>query len=126
MISKLIWVGCGGALGAMARYLVVVASHSWFGHWPLATLLVNVAGSLSIGLFSGWLLLSSVELPTARLVFQTGFLGAFTTFSAFSLDTLTLWSAGQYRAALLNILLNVGLCLIAVATGFYLAQSSRG
>ena len=58
-----------------------------------------------------------------RLFFQTGLLGAFTTFSAFSLETLQLWQAGHMKTALINILLNVSLCLIAVVLGMALGTA---
>lgn len=116
--SSLLWVALGGAVGAVLRYLVVAGS-VWFGlAFPLGTLLVNVAGSFVIGSFAAWLLGNGVLAGGGRLFFQTGLLGAFTTFSAFSLDTLTLWQSGQVRAAALNVVLNVLLCLFAVAAGF--------
>jgi CrcB protein len=114
--GNLVWVGLGGASGAMLRYLVVaLASQPGFA-FPLGTLIVNTVGSLLIGLLAGYLLHS--DASHGRLFFQTGLLGAFTTFSAFSLDTLVLWQQGFWRLALANVLISVFLCLLAVAIGF--------
>jgi len=107
----LLWVALGGAVGATLRYSVVRA----FGPaltFPFGTLLVNVLGSLVIGLLATSVFLDPKIAPNARLFFQTGLLGAFTTFSAFSLETLQLWQSGHVRSAALNIVLNVVLCLL--------------
>lgn len=114
--GNLVWVGLGGAAGAMLRYLVVaIASQAGFV-FPIGTLIVNTVGSLFIGLLAGYLMHS--DASQGRLFFQTGLLGAFTTFSAFSLDTLMLWQQGFWRLALANVLISVLLCLLAVAVGF--------
>ena len=116
--TGLLWVGLGGAAGAVLRYLVVaLASQVGFG-FPLGTLIVNVTGSLCIGLFAGYTLTHVESTQDLKLFFQTGLLGAFTTFSAFSLDTLMLWQQGLWRSALLSVVLNLGLCLAVVLAGF--------
>jgi len=90
----------GGALGSALRYGAGLASLAWFGAaYPWSTLAVNIAGSALIGVAAG----AGVE-GGARLLIVTGFLGGFTTFSAFSLETATLWQrspwlAGAYVAA---------------------------
>lgn len=126
LTAGVLWVGVGGAVGAVLRYLVVgLASHAGFV-LPLGTLLVNVSGSMLIGLFAGYSVSQDAVAAESRLFFQTGLLGAFTTFSAFSLDTLILMQQGFWRIAIVNVLLNVLLCLAAVAIGFgiggYLAR----
>lgn len=125
-MNNYLLVAAGGAAGAMARYFLVSVSASWSIALPLGTLLVNVLGSFAIGGFSGWLLAGNTDHGAARVLFQSGFLGAFTTFSAFSLDTLTLYAAGSWRAAALNVGLNVGLCLLSVAVGVALGGALRG
>jgi len=107
----LIWVGLGGAVGAMLRFIVVSLAAQVGLAFPLGTLIVNVAGSLLIGMFAGYALLHADIAQGGKLFFQTGLLGAFTTFSAFSLDTLLLWQQGLWRVAALSTLLNVLLCL---------------
>ncbi len=118
-------VAAGGACGALGRYLVVTVASSWGVTFPLGTLVVNVAGSFAIGVFSAWIVAGGGEYSSARALFQTGFLGAFTTFSAFSLDTLNLFASGQALAAAFNVTLNVLLCLSAVAAGFALGGALR-
>src|SRR5690606_7911733 len=90
-------VALGGAIGASARYGASVAvGHLWRTSFPFATLLVNVVGSLAMGLLVGWL---ARTLPAwqneARLFVAVGILGGFTTFSAFSLDIVTLFERGE-------------------------------
>lgn len=119
----IIWVAVGGATGATLRYLVVRFLSAGGIGFPLGTLAVNVVGSLFIGLLAGSLFADPKLASAPRLFFQTGLLGAFTTFSAFSLETLLLWQAGNVKSAVINILLNVCLCLLAVFLGMALGAS---
>lgn len=110
----------GGGLGAVLRWLVGKWTLAWFGYgFPIGTLAVNIAGSLAIGLAVG--LLEGVGQP-AKLFFVTGVLGGFTTFSAFSLDALTMWQRGQGALAALYVLLSVGLSLAAAVLGFHVSR----
>jgi CrcB protein len=112
----------GGGLGAMARHGVNRAGLAVVGPgFPWWTLAVNVTGSLTIGLLAG--LFGAMETGHhARLFLITGFLGGFTTFSAFSLDALTLWERGAQLQAGLYILGSVFLSLIAAALGLMLSR----
>ena len=113
----------GGGLGSVARLAIGRASLALLGPGlPWGTLAVNVAGSFAIGLAIGLLGAHSVGLP-ARLFLVTGFLGGFTTFSAFSLDALTLWQRGDVPTAVAYVAASVMLSLLAVAAGF---QFTRG
>lgn len=107
----------GGGLGAIARHGVNRAGLALLGPgFPWWTLVVNVAGSFAIGLLAG--LFGSLETGhQARLFLITGFLGGFTTFSAFSLDALTLWERGAGLQSGLYVLGSVILSLIAAALG---------
>ncbi len=116
-MSNILAVALGGACGAVLRYLVVGAAGLAGVSWPAGTLIVNVAGSFLVGFLVAFWTLTGIGPGTTRLLFQTGMLGAFTTFSAFSLDTMGLWQGGQFRLAALNVVLNVSLCLVAVAVG---------
>ena len=115
----------GGGLGAALRHGVNKLSLAAFGPGvPAGTLIVNVVGSLAMGLLIG--ILASAPGGTSqnlRLFLATGVLGGFTTFSAFSLDALTLWERGQPAAALAYVLASVILSLAAIAAGFFLSRS---
>lgn len=107
----------GGGLGSMARHAINRAGLAALGPgFPWWTLTVNVAGSFLIGLLAG--LFGSLETGhNARLFLITGFLGGFTTFSAFSLDALTLWERGAQLQAGLYVAGSVIASLIAAAAG---------
>ncbi len=122
-MTNLLAVAAGGALGAVLRYLVVSAASAPGWSFPYGTLIVNVAGSLALGLLAGYWVAAGQPVPSVRLFFQTGMLGAFTTFSAFSLDTMILWQNGQALPALANALLNVLLCLMAVGSGLVIGAT---
>lgn len=115
----------GGGLGAALRHGVSKISLATLGPGvPAGTLIVNVVGSLAMGLLIGTL--AAVPGGTSqdlRLFLATGVLGGFTTFSAFSLDALTLWERGQPAAALAYVLASVILSLAAIAAGFFLSRS---
>ena len=108
-------VALGGALGAVARY--------WFSGWlnagdsklPWGTLSANVLGSFLMGVMFVLILEKAKLPPEMRPLLMTGFLGAFTTFSTFSLETLTLIHEGHIIAALFYVLLSVTLCIAALA-----------
>jgi CrcB protein len=117
-------VGAGGALGAMARYGTgILVGRLWPVSFPLATLLINILGSLAMGLFVG---LMARWLPAwqseARLFVAIGILGGFTTFSSFSLDTITLIERGELLQAGFYVLLSVVLCLIGLYLGLLVTR----
>ena len=117
-MSQILAVALGGAAGALARHGVSSAVAAAFGtRFPLGTLVVNVAGSFAMGwLFA--LFIGRVDLsPELRLLLTTGLLGAFTTFSTFSVETLVLLQAGRWLAAVANVALSVALCLGAAWLG---------
>ena len=116
-------VAIGGALGAMARYalsawILDVSSHKF----PYATLTVNVIGSFVMGILFV-IIVEKAALPTEmRSLLMIGFLGAFTTFSAFSLDALGLWQNGHVFLSLVYMLATVVLCLVAISTAIWLTR----
>lgn len=124
MQLTVLWVGLGSALGGMARYWCSGLAARLFGEtFPWGTLLVNVAGSLIIGFFATatgpdgrWLVGG-----TARQFVMLGVLGGYTTFSSFSLQTLTLVEDGEWLRAAGNVGGSVVLCLAAVWIGHALA-----
>lgn len=124
MLKNLLFVAMGGALGAMLRYGISSGIYAWFGRsFPYGTLVVNVAGSFAIGLLS-ILLVEKFNIPQEwRLALVVGVLGALTTFSTFSWDTLDLMQQGLMQRAFLNVLLNVVLCIGAAWMGVLWARS---
>jgi CrcB protein len=120
-------IAFSGALGAVARYASVqAATYLWGDRFPYGTLLVNVAGCLVIGIAAA--ALTEPQKQTAQTLWlrdglMVGFLGAYTTFSAFSLDTLKQLQEGQPQWALVNVVANVALCLAAVWAGLRLGET---
>lgn len=119
-------VGLGGFFGAVARFLVTGWLQARDDSFPYGTLAVNVAGSLALAFLAT--MLSERALPGSafRLIAMVGFLGAFTTFSAFSYESALLWSSGRWPALAGNVALNVGTCLLATAAGIALARQAAG
>ena len=118
----------GGGLGTVARYGLSLWAMPMSQRLPCGTLLINILGSLLIGFF-GTLTLADGKYPVSeqlRLFIMVGVCGGFTTFSAFSLQTLDLLRSGAWMRATLNILLSVGLCVGAVAVGHLVAASFNG
>ncbi|HET9398125.1 MAG TPA: fluoride efflux transporter CrcB [Sphingomicrobium sp.] len=113
----------GGGLGAAARHGVNRAGLAALGPgFPWWTMAVNILGSFLIGLLAG--LFGALETGhNVRLFLTTGFLGGFTTFSAFSLDALTLWERGAQLQTGVYVLASVILSLIAAAAGLLLARA---
>ena len=117
-MSLSIAVAAGGAVGALLRYWISLASHALLGMgFPYGTLVVNTLGSFGMGLLSV-LLLDRMGLgPEWRAAVLVGLLGAFTTVSTFSMETLQLVEQGARLRAMVNVGLNVLLCLVAVWLG---------
>jgi len=118
-------VMAGGAVGSLLRYLISVGIAVRFGEaFPWGTILVNVVGSLGIGLFAGMTSDGGMWLvpPLARVFVMVGFFGGFTTFSSFSLQTLNLVQDGEFLAAGGNIVFSLVLCLAAVWLGHVAAN----
>ena len=121
MTFTLLQIALGGALGAMSRYLAGIGAIRLFGPgFPLGTLMVNVTGSFLMGV-TVVVLAQSLGNRFAPLV-MTGFLGAFTTFSAFSLDAVTLYERGQTGLAALYVSASVVLSLVAIFAGLAAAR----
>jgi fluoride exporter len=122
-----LWIGLGGALGSMLRFWLATAiGHRWGEAFPTGTLFVNVTGSFLIGLVASWGVTPDGPLPhpTLRQFLMVGVLGGYTTFSAFSLQTLHLLRSAHWLAAGLNVLGSVALCLVAVWLGHLVAQAA--
>ena len=117
-MNQMIAIAGGGALGALLRFWMSSLVYSWLGRdFPYGTLAVNVLGSLIMGLCYVLLIERLSSEPEWRAFLMVGLLGAFTTFSTFSIETLNLIEAGDIIKAGMNMLLSVSLCLVAVWLG---------
>lgn len=118
-------VGIGGALGSIARYLSGVAvGRVWTSTFPLATMLINIAGSLVMGLFIGWLARTTPAWQAdVRLFFAVGVLGGFTTLSSFSLDTVALLERGEIGQAALYVGASIVVSIVALFVGLLIMRA---
>lgn len=111
----------GGGLGSLARWLTGLGAARLLGAgFPLGTLIINVAGCFAMGVLARVIALPDAGGQGPRLVLMTGFLGGFTTFSAFALDAAGLWIGDATGKAVLYVLASVLLSLAAVAAGLWL------
>jgi CrcB protein len=123
-LLQLLAIAGGGALGALARFLVSNGVYRLLGRdFPWGTLSVNLLGSFAMGLLFVLLLERSLAPPELRAAILVGFLGSFTTFSTFSLETLTLVEQGEMLPALLNIAISVVFCIAACWAGIVAARA---
>ncbi len=117
---QLLAVMLGGAVGAAGRYLVMVGVGHWFGHgFPLGTLVVNVVGSFALGAFIEISALVWTPSPETRAFIVVGALGAFTTFSTFSLDVHALWMRGEALSAFGYVVASMVLGVGALFSGLW-------
>lgn len=117
-------VGIGGALGSVARYLSgVMVGRFWPSDYPLGTMLINISGSLIMGLFIGWLARTTPTWQAdARLFFAVGVLGGFTTLSSFSLDTVVLLERGAFGQAAIYVVGSVAISIAALFLGLFVMR----
>jgi CrcB protein len=118
-----LWVGLGGFVGSVLRYLLGLIHLSEKTQFPLMTMLINVAGALAIGIIVGLTEKFSGLSPQVILFLKVGVCGGFTTFSTFALETSQLFSAGKTTLGLVYIVLSVVLCVLAVLLGRSLVKA---
>ncbi|QLE85625.1 fluoride efflux transporter CrcB [Shewanella sp. Scap07] len=120
---NVLYVAMGGAIGAVFRYLISILAISLFGSgFPFGTLIVNVLGAFMMGIIYALGQVSEVS-PEIKAMIGVGLLGALTTFSTFSNETLLLIQSAQWIKAFLNIALNLSLCIFMVYLGQQLVFS---
>lgn len=122
-MTPLLAVFVGGGTGSALRWLVGNAvARMAGGAFPWGTLAVNGLGCLVLGLLTGWLATKGELSEPWRLALATGLLGGFTTFSAFSLDAVTLWERGQPMAAAGYVMVSVALGVLALVAGMAVSR----
>jgi CrcB protein len=121
---KIILVLAGGAIGTLARFLTSAFAQKFVSNgFPLGTLIVNLTGSFIIGLL--WGIFENQPANQLRTFLFVGILGGFTTFSAYSIETLNLFRDGNVRLAVLNIVLNNVLGILLALCGLTAAKFVR-
>jgi CrcB protein len=122
-LIKVLAIAAGGALGAILRFAISNATHMFLGRgFPYGTLMVNIIGCLGMGILYVVFLERLTLGPEWRAAIQVGLLGALTTFSTFSMETLLLIQGGEAQKAALNIFLSVILCLAATWAGMLMGR----
>ncbi|MBQ3427458.1 MAG: fluoride efflux transporter CrcB [Clostridia bacterium] len=117
-MTGFIFVGFGGALGAMLRYAISLVPYK--NTFPMPTLIINIIGALLIGYITGLAVKKNLSSDVI-LFLKTGLCGGFTTFSTFSLEAYNLFQSGSYACAVLYLLLSVIGCIIGVWCGMLIA-----
>ncbi len=119
-----IYVAAGGAIGAVLRYFVSMRATDWLGiSFPYGTLIVNILGSFIMGAFIGYLAKTLPHSMELRAFVAIGILGGFTTFSAFSLDAVSLIENGHLGQGAIYIISSVLVSILALFAGLYLVRA---
>lgn len=118
-MQQILLIAIGGSLGAVARYgLSTFIYHTTNDIFPWGTFVINLTGSFLIGVFIE--LFDTTIIPSEWRSFITiGFLGAYTTFSTYTLETVNLFRDGEFRLAAINVLTNNLICIVLVVAGIY-------
>jgi len=118
-MNQILAVALGGSFGAVTRFLVSSGIYQWLGRgFPYGTLVVNIMGSFLLGLLTETLILQRITITFEyRAAILIGFIGSFTTFSTFSLETFYLLEQGHLSKAALNIAVSISACVLAIWLG---------
>ena len=114
---QILYIGLGGFLGAVMRFLISRFAGNYFSSFPLGTLIVNVTGSLLLGFIVYSVSFGKNISPEFRDFMTIGFIGAFTTMSTFAYESFRLAELSEFMYLFFNLFLNVFLCLLAVYVG---------
>ena len=122
-MKLLLYVGIGGFLGAISRYEITLICNKYINSIiPIGTLLVNILGGLLIGFIMQLSTDTNYIPPDLKVLLTTGFMGGLTTFSTFSYESLALFNQEKYSSAIINILSNSILSILAVFIGMYICK----
>jgi len=122
-MNMILLVAIGGAVGSIARYLMASSIQTATGwEFPIGTVLVNILGCFLIGILYVLLVARPDPRQDLRALLMVGVMGGFTTFSSFSLETVTLAMNGHYTSATLNVVISVAACLVGTVLGIALAR----
>ncbi len=124
-LKTILWVGLGGFIGANLRYAIGswVDTHWYAAGFPLGTFVINVSGAFVLGFLATFLSEVILSAPHTRLLLTVGLLGAYTTFSTFSFESVKLLEEGYWLQALLNMAGSVVMAVIAAWLGIILARA---
>jgi CrcB protein len=122
-MNMILLVAAGGAVGSVARYLMASSIQSATGwQFPLGTVLVNIFGCFLMGILYVLLVARPGPRDELRVLLMVGVIGGFTTFSSFSLETITMAMNGDYGGAAINVVVSVAACLLGTTLGVALAR----
>jgi CrcB protein len=123
MWKAILWVALGGSIGSVLRFLGQKwLGETWGTNFPFGTLFVNITGCLIIGYLFGACGRWPGFPPEMRLFLMTGFCGGFTTFSAFSLESLSLLQEGRFPTFFIYVTVSLAVCLLGTFIGFWIAR----
>ncbi len=118
-------IALGGAIGACLRFFISEMTLHWLGKgFPFGTLLVNLVGSFLLGVLYATIEQGVLDVSPWKTILGVGLLGAFTTFSTFSVDSVLLLQSGMYWKGILNIFMNVACCLLMAWLGMQLIKGN--